>query len=57
MMVSSDKYTLPLVVADSIKELSDRTGVNRYTIASALCHTRKGDRHSSRYIEVEIDDE
>lgn len=36
MMITDDKYELPIYVTDSIKELADLTGVNRNTISSDI---------------------
>lgn len=42
LRVTRDKYELPEAVADSIKELSEMTGIKRNSIRSLLSHKRKG---------------
>lgn len=50
LRVTRDKYELPEAVADSIKELSEMTGIKRNSIRSLLSHNRKG------WCRVEIDE-
>ena len=54
MMVTQDKYELPLAVADTVAELARLTGQKRNTIASAMSHAKKKG-FSSRYKKVVID--
>lgn len=54
MQVTSDKYELPLVVADSMAELARKTGNKRSSIASAISHAKKKER-KSKYVKVELD--
>lgn len=42
MAVSSDKYELPICVADSARELAGKMGVNKYAIYQRMCRQRKG---------------
>lgn len=56
MEVTKDKYELPLFVADSIKELSQHTGISACRISSIICHGEDVGRHSSRFVRVIIDD-
>lgn len=53
MMVTTDKYELPLVVADSVDELAKLLGVKPNSISWQLVYSK---RHGtkSRYIRVEI---
>jgi hypothetical protein len=53
MLVTSDKYRLPMAVADSIEELAELVGVKVNTIVSAVSHAKKKGRNC-RYIAVEI---
>lgn len=53
LLVSSDKYELPLAVADSSEELAEMLGVRRNTIDSIICHARDGRRKRSKYCKVE----
>lgn len=56
LLVSSDKYELPLAVADSIRELSALIGVREDAIRSAMSKARKrGNR--CRYVKVVIEEE
>lgn len=54
MLVSKDKYELPLVIADSAYELSRRIGVKEKTICSAICHHRKRPEGKCQYHKVDI---
>lgn len=56
MMVSNDKYELPLVVADSVSELARVVGVAPVTISSAICHSKQR-RGRSIYKKVRIMEE
>lgn len=56
MLVSSDKYELPLAVADTTRELSVLIGVREDAIRSAMSKARK--RGSKcRYVKVVIEEE
>ena len=54
MVVSKDKYELPLAVADSVAELARMIGLNRSTVASAMSHAKKKG-FNSHYVKVVID--
>ena len=56
MLVTKDKYELPLVVADTIRELADKCGVEPITIRSFISHQKSKGR-PSKYIRVDFDDE
>lgn len=51
MRVTSDKYELPIAVADSKKELAEMQGLTPSTVRSAYSLKTK------TYIEVEVEDE
>lgn len=53
---TSDKYELPLVVADSATELSEMTGINMHTICSAIHLARKRGTNS-QYHKVFVGEE
>ena len=55
MAVTSDKYELPIAVADSPLELGEMLGRSRNTILSAISHAK---RWGSRccYVRVDLDD-
>ena len=54
MLVTQDKYELPLVVADTVAELARLTGQKRSSVASAITHAKKKG-FNSKYIKVNID--
>ncbi len=55
MKVSNDKYRLPEVVADSIKELAERCGTTSGSIRSYMSHAKKQGKDII-YIKVRIKD-
>ena len=56
LLVTRDKYELPLYVADTAEELAQYCGVDRTTVLSMVSRSRRGRNHRSRYICVEIPD-
>ena len=56
LLVSDDKYRLPLIVADSAKELARLAGTTISTVYTALWRCQHGERINSRYEVVEIDE-
>lgn len=54
MLVTQDKYELPLVVADTVTELARLTGVKRNVISSAMSHAKKKG-FKSMYVKVLVD--
>lgn len=52
MMVSSDKYQLPLCVADSAEELAEKVGVKKGTIYSSVLRWEKGQTKKTKYIRI-----
>jgi hypothetical protein len=54
MMVTDDKFELPLAVADSAPELAKMVGRNVNTIYSGISHEKHGRIKSSIYKKVEI---
>ena len=54
MLVTFDKYELPLIVEETVKELAYRAGVKPITIYTQLIGTRKGKSKRSRYVRVAI---
>lgn len=53
MVVTRDKYELPLIVADTVGELAEFQGVKTQTIYQRMSH-RKGKK--SIYVKVDIGD-
>lgn len=50
LLVTKDKYQLPLAVADTSEELAQIVGVSPSTIIKSVTHRRK-----SRYIRIYVD--
>ena len=50
LMVTKDKYQLPLAVADTAEELAAMVGVKPCTIVKSVTHRKK-----SRYIRISVD--
>lgn len=57
MMVTQDKYELPLAIADSSYELARITGTNAISIRSAISHAKDRNSKRSKWVKVEIDEE
>ena len=57
LKVTSDKYELPLVVADSAIELAEKLGVSRNLVYSHISHMRNGNVKKSSIHVVEVDDD
>ena len=56
MMVTTDKYSLPLAIADTYRELAQIVGVTPNTILSVRSKYRRQNR-PPKYIKVDIDDD
>ena len=54
MLVTKDKYELPLCVADSLDELAEMVHSTKNSIASAISHAKQKDKWC-KYVKVEID--
>ena len=57
MMVTNDRYELPLAVAGSAAELGRMVGVNSGYIASHASKVQNGLQKKATFIKVEIDEE
>lgn len=55
MMVTRDKYELPLIVTESTRELANFAGVRLNAIHSAISNKKNNGRKFSRFVKVEID--
>ncbi len=55
MLVTQDKYELPLMVADTATELARKLGLSKDSVASAICKAKK-DGRKCKYVRVELDD-
>lgn len=56
LLVTKDKYQLPLAVADTAEELARIVGVNPSTIRKCITQ-RKNTRYIRIYVDLEEDDE
>lgn len=55
MMVSNDKYQLPICVADSAQELAEKVGVKKGTIYSSVLQWEKGkNKKGEIYKDIEV---
>lgn len=52
LLVTGDKYELPLYVADSVTELAHYTGKTENAIRSAICHAKRRGTYRSQYRRV-----
>ncbi len=57
LMITTDKYELPLIVADSPKELAKLAGVSYQNIKTSIYLKNKGKITYSKYVKVEVDDD
>ena len=58
MMITKDKYELPMVVADTPRELASICGVSPSSISHQVLRREAGTlKHRSKYVRVIIDDE
>lgn len=56
MIDLSDKYELPLAVADSIQELAKKVNVKPASIHQIISHSKKRGKRC-RYIKVRVDED
>ena len=54
MVVTLDKYELPIIVEDSVVELARRLGIKPHTIYRQMHDVRKGIYKRTRYVRVAI---
>lgn len=57
MEITKDEYELPIVVADSRKELAEMVGVEPSYISSHIGHYKRGRLKKPRFIVVEIEED
>lgn len=57
MIVSRDKYELPMAVADSISELAVITGMNVKTLRSSFSRLKSGAYKTSGYVIIDVEEE
>lgn len=56
MKVSNDEYELPIMIADSARELAEKCGTTENSVKSSVSHAKRGDRWSS-YVCVKVTDD
>lgn len=54
MLVSNDKYELPLYVADTAQELADILGIPVINVTSAMSHARRRG-NNCKYKKIKVD--
>lgn len=54
MAVTPDKYELPLVISESLDEISIKTGVKKHAILSSICHNRSGKNTGYKFLRIEL---
>lgn len=57
LMVTTDELRLPLIVTDSVLEMSRKTGKTVNNIQSQISKDKRGILKRSPFIRVEVDDE
>lgn len=57
MAVTTDKYELPLYVADTARELSDWSGYNINYVLSAISHQYSGKKIGMKFIRIEVEED
>lgn len=57
VMVTQDKYSLPLMVCDSPRTMSIKLGLKPDSVSQYVSHLSKRKPKYPRYIAVNIDDE
>ena len=56
MEVTQDSIELPLIVADTAKELADKTGVDVQAIYKSVSRVQLGQRKRGRFVKVTFDE-
>lgn len=57
MLVSNDKYELPIAIANSANEMSRIIGLQENSIKKALYENRVNRKYNGRFISVEVKNE
>lgn len=52
LAVETDKYELPLAVADSARELGEMMGSNKHNVETFVCKQSSGKFNGFKYIKV-----
>ena len=56
LMITQDKYELPLVVADTAKELAMITGTTKNNVVSSACRYRR-DGWGTKFVRVKLEED
>lgn len=56
MIVTADRYELPMLVADSLDELSEFSGKTKTNISSCISKKKNGKNNGYKFIRIEVDD-
>lgn len=57
LAVTDDKYELPVMIADSSRELAQRLGINVNIIMKARAQGRASQKYKLRFEKVSMDDD
>ena len=57
MVVTADKYELPLMVTDSVRELSKFTGIGINCVYSSITKNLSGKRNGWKFVRVPMEGE
>ena len=57
LLVSEDKYELPLCVAETARELGEMIGVNELRIINTVAQYKRRGKTFCRYVKLEFDDD
>lgn len=55
MAVETDKYELPLYVADTSRELADWSGLSIGYVLSSISHGYSGKKAGMRFLRIEVE--
>ena len=56
LAVEADQYELPLVVADSARELAEKCGTTKHNIETFVCKQSSGRTKGYKYIKVSVEE-
>lgn len=57
LVVTPDKYELPVAVADSLDELANMTGIPKSNISYAICRNRSGKTIGIKFLKIKCEEE
>lgn len=56
MVVTADKYELPLLVSQNLKKAAEFGGVSESTASGSVSRKCSGKRNGFKYIKIKVDD-